>query len=518
MLKLKRKKIIAILLVVFLFSVIFALLNINSNKILNGVSINGIDISNMTKEEAINKITKLVDDKIDDKINIYYDENTSETSVETNLEISILGVQYDINSAIQKAYNIGKTGNIFENNFNILKTMINKQDIKLDITMNEENLSKTITNISLNLPNKLIQPSYYIEDNNLIITKGSKGNIIKEENFRQNLLEILNNISITKKDIFVETQFVEPSSIDIESIYNEVYKKPQDAYYKESPFKVYKEVQGIDFDKEKAKKLIEENPNDTEYKVKLIYTEAKTKLKDLDINMFQDLLGSFSTRYNEKNKDRSNNLNLAAKKIDGIVLSPGEEFSYNKVVGERTIDAGYKESKIYSNGKVVDGLGGGICQISSTLYNAVVFANLKVTERHNHQFITSYVDTGRDATVAYGSKDLKFINNRSYPVKINITVSSGIAKVEIYGIKEDDDYNIYFDIETVSTIEYTTKYKEDTSLQKGQEEVEQLGVNGYVVKVYKVMKKNGIEVLKELISQDTYSALNKIVHKGTKGE
>lgn len=523
MVKLNRKKlisiiiIISILLLIFLASTIFAVLNINSDKILNGISINGIDVSNMTKEEATNKISKLINDKINSNINLYFEENI-ESNLEKSIKIETLGVEYDINIAIQQAYNIGKTGNIFENNFSILDIMINEKDIKLNIVINEENLSKAITNISSNLPEKLIQPNYYIEDNNLIITKGSKGNIIKEEEFRQNIQEILGDITTTKQDIFVEIQFVEPNSIDIESIYNEVYKKPQDAYYEKEPLKVYKEVQGVDFDKEKAKKLIEKNSNDTEYKIKLKYTEAKIKLEDLDIDMFQNLLGSFSTRYNEKNKDRTNNLNLASKKIDGTVLSPGEEFSYNKIVGERTISAGYKESKIYSNGQVVDGLGGGICQISSTLYNAVVFANLEVTERHNHQFITSYVDIGRDATVAYGSKDLKFVNNRSYPVKINMTVSSGIAKVEIYGIKEENEYNVSFDVETVSTTEYDTKYQNDSSLAIGEEKIKQSGANGYVTKTYKVMKKNGIEVSRELISQDTYSVLNKIVFKGTKEE
>lgn len=526
MVKLNRNKLItiivisSILLLAFLFSIIFSIININSSKILNGISINGIDVSNMTKEEAIKTISNLVQNKINSNIKVYYDEDIEETqddemSYETNIEISTLEIEYDINSAVNEAYNVGKTGNIFENNFNILNVLINKKNIELDISINEENLSKIIKNISSNLPDKLVQSSYYIEGNNLIITKGTKGNIIKEDEVKENLFKILDDITVTEQDIFIPIKYVEPNAIDIEAIYNEVYKEPQDAYYEENPFKVYKEVKGVDFDKENAKKIIAETPEKSEYTIPLKYTNAKTKLEDLNIDIFRDLLGNFSTRYDEKNKDRTNNLNLAAEKIDGIILSPGEEFSYNKIVGERSIAAGYKESKIYSNGKVVDGLGGGICQISSTLYNAVVFANLKVTERHNHQFITSYVKPGRDATVAYGSKDLKFVNNRTYPIKIKMAVNSGIAKVEIYGIKEEQEYNISFDIETISTIEYTTKYQEDSSLQPGQEKVKQVGANGQVVKVYKVIKQNGIVISRDLISQDTYSALNKVVLRGT---
>ena len=524
MVKLKKRTlliitVICIIFITFFCCTIFSIMNISSNRILKGITINEIDVSNMTKEEAIDTISKLVDNKINSNINIYYDEDIeekNEISYETNVKISTLDLEYDINAAVQEAYNIGKTGNIFKNNFDILNVLLYKKNIKLDITINEDNLSKTITNISSNLPDKLVQSGYYIESDNLVITKGTKGNIIKEDEFKESLLDVLNNLQTTKQDIFVPVQYVEPKELEIENIYNEVHKEPQDAYYEENPFKVYKEVQGIDFDKEKAKKIITENQDDTEYKIKLKYTKAKTKIEDLDIDIFQDLLGSYSTRYDERNKDRTNNLNLATEKIDEIILSPGEEFSYNKIVGERTISAGYKESKIYSNGQVVYGLGGGICQISSTLYNAVVFANLNVTERHNHQFITSYVDPGRDATVAYGSKDFKFINNRTYPIKIKMSVNSGVAKVEIYGIKEETEYNISFDVETVSTIEYATKYKDDKSLKTGKEKVEQLGANGQVVKVYKVIKKNGIEISRELISQDTYSALNKVVIRGIK--
>ena len=121
---------------------------------------------------------------------------------------------------------------------------------------------------------------------------------------------------------------------------------------------------------------------------------------------------------------------------------PGEVFSYNSIVGERTIAAGYKNAAIYENGQVVDGLGGGICQVSSTLYNAVLYANLEVVERTNHMFLTTYVSGGRDATVAYGSLDFKFKNNRDYPVRIASSVQGGYCTVQIYGLKKEDDYQV----------------------------------------------------------------------------
>ena len=465
MLKPNKSKIILILiiilLIIFLSSIIFSILNMGNNNILRGISVDGIDVSNMSKKDAISKITNIVDNKLKSDLKVSYGDDK-----EINLNLSTLGVKYDINKAINEAYNIGREKNIIFNNYDILTTFLGKKDISLDISINEDNLSQFISTVSANIENKLVQSDYYIEDKELIITKGTAGDILQEEMFKNELYEILANFNSSEQKIEVSVQHVDPKEIDIEQIYNDVHKEPKDAYYEEDPFKVYKEVQGIDFDIEKAEKIINSSSDDKEYKIPLKYTKAKNTLEDLNVDIFKDLLGKSSTKYDDRNENRANNLKLAASKIDGIVLSPGEEFSYNKVVGERSISAGYKEAKIYAGGAVIDGLGGGICQISSTLYNAVMFANLKVTERHNHQFITSYVEAGRDATVAYGSKDFKFVNNWTYPIKINVSINSGVAKVEIYGIKEETEYNISFDIETVSEKEFDIKYQDDNSLEK----------------------------------------------------
>ena len=160
---------------------------------------------------------------------------------------------------------------------------------------------------------------------------------------------------------------------------------------------------------------------------------------------------------------------------------PGETFSYNKVVGERTIAAGYREAPIYVSGEVVDGLGGGICQITSTLYNAVVYANLEVTQRSNHQFVPSYVTASRDATVVYGSIDFQFKNNRNYPIKINCSVSGGVAQFQIFGMRQDDDYEV-----------------EIVSYETGRT------ATAIYSEAYKVLKRDGKEISRVLLSKDTY--------------
>ena len=191
---------------------------------------------------------------------------------------------------------------------------------------------------------------------------------------------------------------------------------------------------------------------------------------------FPDLLASYSTKYAASNKNRTTNLRLAAGKIDGTVLLPGETFSYNNVVGERTISAGYKDAAIYQNGQVVDGLGGGICQISTTLFNAVLFSNLEIVELHNHQFVPSYATAGRDATVVYGVKDFKFKNSRNYAIKINCSVSNGVASFQIWGFKQDPEYEVNV---SASVTSRTSSYIKSVTYRT-------LSLNGAVVKTEKI--------------------------------
>lgn len=421
-----RVIIISIILIflLFIFSVIFSLINIGNSNILNCISINGIDISGMSREEAFSSISELINNKTSKNIII-----SSSNGSEITTTFDFLEVNYDINSSINEAFNIGRSGNIFENNFQILNLIFNKKNINLEVKLNENNLNTLINEISTNLPNKVIQSCYYIENNNLIITKGSNGDIVDSDAFIQELYKVLNNLSSSDDYINVPIKNIDPDEVNIDEIYNEIYKESKNAYYENEPFKIYPQINGVSFDKENAKNLLK-NEQD-EYIIELKYTYPEITINDLNIDIFKDTLSSFTTKYDISNKDRSTNLELAASKINGTIISPGEEFSYNKTVGARTISSGYKEAKIYSNGKVVDGIGGGICQISSTLYNSVIFANLDVTERYNHQFLTSYVLPGRDATVVYGVKDFKFKNNRSFPIKIEINVRNGIVSCSI---------------------------------------------------------------------------------------
>ena len=504
--------IIAIIIVVLIavLSTIFALMNINNEKIIKGVHIKGISVENLTKEEATNKLNEIINASFDRDISLKCED------YEVTLNAKQLEASFNIEEAVDLAYSKGRESNIIKNNYEIIKSMFSKEEIDAKLNFNEEELNKQIEDISTKVPGAVTESSYYIEEDNLIITKGKEGKVVKQEELKEKILSSLNNITRTEEIIDIPFEIKTPDAIDIEKIYQEVHTEPKDAYYTTNPFKVYPHVDGVDFkiSMDEAKALLSEDKE--EYVVPLKITKPSVTTDKIGSEAFPDLLGTFNTKYDASNTSRTTNLRLASNKINGTVLMPGETFSYNKVVGERTIAAGYKEAAIYAGGKVVDGLGGGICQISSTLYNAVIYANLDIVSRSNHMFVTSYVSAGRDATVVYGSIDFKFKNNRNYPIKINSSVKNGIAKIDIYGIKEEVEYTVDIKTSIIGSIPYTTVYTEDPNMAEGKEVVTQKGANGCIAEAYKVLSLNGKVVSKTLLSKDTYSAMKRLVTRGTK--
>lgn len=447
----------------------------SSDKIITGIYIKGVEVAGLTKEQAIEKVTNEFNNVLPNNLTVVHGE------YETQLNLDDLGANLNIEEAVDRAYNIGRDGNIFKNMGTIIKNLVSVNDLDLNVTVNTEQCTSILNDISTKLPDTVVQSSYYVEGNKLIITRGKSGNVVDVTPSIENIKNKIQDLTYASSKIELVTVAKDPDAIDIDKIHNEIYKEPVNAYYTTNPYVVYPHENGVDFNisVDEAKALLNEVKD--EYEIPLKYTAPSVTTNMIGTEAFPDLLAKFSTNYNARDTDRTTNLRLAAEKINGTVLMPGETFSYNTVVGERTIAAGYKEAAMYQNGEVVDGLGGGICQISTTLYNAVLYSNLEIVERRNHQFVPSYAKAGRDATVVYGSIDFKFKNTRNYPVKILCTVSGGVAKCEIYGLKENPDY----DVEITSRVTETTA----TSIKS---------------ETYKTVRQNGQVISSERINKDTY--------------
>lgn len=518
MMKKKRRNIkiaiitVAIIIFILLVSTVFAITAMTSSKIVSGVTIDGIDVSKLDKNAAC----ELLENKLKERQNAIVKFKYQD--YEKELPYNQLMIQASIEESVDQALNIGRDSNIFVNNFNVIKSKFTNQNIDLNVSYDDELLEKTLIDMSVELPGITQDYSYSIEENELVITSGIDGIALDKENLKNQLVNGITDFTTslqTEVEIPVVQEKAKP--IDMEAIYNEIRSEPQDAYIVEEPFQVVVDVDGIDFGitLDEAKALLNEAKE--EYIVPLKITKAKVTVADLGSRAFPNQLAIATTRYDAGNVPRTTNLSIACSKINGYVLQPGETFSYNKALGKRTVENGYKEAAIYANGGVENGLGGGICQISSTLYNAVLEANLEIVERHNHSFVTSYLPAGKDATVVYGALDFRFKNTRKYPIKINASVKSGVATVTISGLKEDVEYNVKVVATVTANIPCAVEKIEDPTLEEGKEVVVTKGTNGCKSVTYKyVYTQDGQLVSKTLLSSDTYSTIKRTVKVGTK--
>lgn len=467
--------ILIVLLVVLLFFASFIgffLFNFFGNKIQSNVYIQDINVSNLTKDDAKNKILEEYSNIIGKDMK--YSFNDKEYSINLNdIEFSLR-----IDEALNSAMTIGRNENLFIAGYEFYNQKFgNVENININFDYNKDKLYSKITEIEKDFIRPVEQFSYNTDNDILTIKRGVPGIKVDYEKIEYQLGEAVERKDL-EKTIQIPISVVEPDDIDTTKVHNEVFVEMKNAYYTLNPFEIHTEIRGINFDLAALNQMIANEPEKTEYSIPLLITEPTVRVENLDL--YQDELGSCATYY-VNNPNRTQNLRLAASKVNDYILMPGETFSYNDTVGERTIAAGYRSAAIYVNGEVEDGVGGGICQISSTIYNAVVEADLEIVERSNHARVPSYLPAGKDATVYWGSKDFQFRNNRSYPIKITVTVEGGLATARIFGTRTENEYDISIETGVIS------RY------------------NGYlVVNAYKVYRQNGEEVKRELLSTDSY--------------
>lgn len=226
---------------------------------------------------------------------------------------------------------------------------------------------------------------------------------------------------------------------------------------------------------------------------------AEVTVADLGIDDISHVLGTFTTRFAVNDRSRNYNLKLAASKLNGHVLQPGVEFSFNDVVGARTDKEGYKIAGVITAGQMVDGLAGGTCQISSTLHGAAFFAGIGLTESIPHSRPSTYVTMGLDATVVYPHVDVKMKNNYEFPVVIHFKVARGESTVEILG-KERPYDEIAFERKIEERLDFDTITREDDTMPVGSMAVDQAGFYGYKLKRYRKYYNDG-----KLVKTDTWN-------------
>lgn len=308
----------------------------------------------------------------------------------------------------------------------------------------------------------------------------------------------------------------------IANIEKEVNKDPINAKLTKAggAFNVSQHQSGRKIAKDKLEKDVLSKINgeiEADIEVEAPIEEIKPTITADKLKTVNAMISSFSTSYGAiSSPQRANNIQKATASINGTILMPGDTFSFNGIVGERTEARGYQGAPVIVGNKVESGLGGGICQVSSTLYNAILRANLKSIERAHHTLPSSYVPLGRDATVDWGNIDYKFKNTLNYPIYIEAYATGGNVIFSVYSNNQLTSKSYDITSEVYETIPATTQTVQDSTLPEGQQEVVQKTYTGYKVKVYKNTYQNGKFMDKELVSNDFYRPVNGVIKVGTK--
>ena len=437
----------------------------------------------MTKKEAKTAVTNYLKENSSDHVTFSF------KNYEFDAEIEQFEAEFDIDTAVESAYQIARNKNTIGNVKDYIALLMNTVNINPTFVYNDNAINDYMDFLEVSLPEQVEQPGYYVEDDELVITTGSNGVGIQRDDLKSILLSSLQDVTYKSQVFVIPTYVTYPESLDVGKIREELYKPMVNASYTTNPYSFVVEETGVDFSVDEVLNTVKNVGTNEEYRFDLIYTKPQVKVSDFGMDAFPDLLATFSTKY-VNNADRTTNLRIAASKMDGTVIVPGGTFSFNSVVGPRTTSRGYKSAAIYSEGTVVNDTGGGICQVVTTIYNAAIKANMNITERRNHSFLPTYADPGYDATVVYGSQDFKFKNSRDYPIKIIASVENGYCTVEIYGLKTENEYDVSIETNIIKTMP-----KKSSG-----------GSTGYVVDSFRVVRQNGNVISREKIARDTYSA------------
>jgi len=494
--------------VVFFVMMILFFMTFGYDKIYPGIFVNGVAVGGMSVEEAAEVLNYKYENISDVDVVVYCDEEKIEFTGKD------IGAKFDGQEAAEIAHQTGRNGGFFEKLLNGIRYRFTNHDVEVLAKCDLLKVDSQIAKLTKEIKNPVIQPEYTRQGDKLLVKTGVSGRAVDESKVRN---DILKNLTYLKEDIvYSKTEIISPKEINVDEIRAKIKTEVQNAEYINDTGVFVDQVIGVDMkDVEEAKKIAESMDEEgMQFSIPLLITLPEVTTEQVLEQLFIDELSSFTTTFNVNEKERTENVKLSANFINDVILMPGQEFSYNTTVGERSIERGFKSAKVYSQGQVVDGLGGGICQTSSTLYNAVVKADLEVLERRNHSLPVAYVKLGTDATVVYGTTDFRFKNNQKYPIKITAKISGGSLTVKILGIDTNPERTVEFRTETLSVLPYAVKEIVDESLTTGQRIVTQSGKKGYKVRSYRVTKENGEVVKEDLIATDTYSPVAEIVKVG----
>lgn len=411
---------------------IYGCATVPKDKIMKRVYIEDVNVSGLSRDEAIAKLqnANLLGEQT---ITLKCDGQTF------SINGTDVGMVAKIEETVDKAMLYGKTGNFIVDGFaNTLQIFANHKVVP-DANVDEAILREKIAEFGKQVHGELVEHSLEFGDGVVIASPGRTGFDNNTDIAYQEVLDAIENEQFN--DINVTLNTGGPQPLTVERVDGFTYCDPIDAYFdiSNNEVMIIKEVPGRYINKDEVAQLVtqvyEGGPN---VNIPYYVSNPSVTAEQLQAKLFNATIASYSTNYASSNSNRRANIAQAASKINGKILAPGEVFSFNDTVGPRSVANGFYTAKEYVNGETVDGIGGGTCQVSSTLYNAVLYSDLSIVSRTNHMFPVSYCPIGQDATVADTGVDFKFLNSMDYPIKISAVTSGATITISIIGTQRDD--------------------------------------------------------------------------------
>lgn len=482
----------------------------------------GVDLSNMTEKEAVEALEAAAEQySADMKITLTQTPTEGQELRNEPMELVFpanqTGVTLNPQKAFEEAYRVGRevgrsaegadyvvpAERCFSMDTTLIQTLVDEASAELYSNREVQQVKYSTRTEKRDVTVEDEEGNTKTERQDVTILQVRKG--IPAADFRRD--DLYNAVMQAYAEAQFDTQFdytvLEPDPLDMDALFQKYCTEPKDASYDTRTHEIVDEVTGYGFDREELQKLLSEAEYGETVEVALAELKPEITRASLEDSMFSDVLASTSTPCTA-NWNRTRNLELACQAIDGTVLQPGEVFSFNNVVGIRTEAKGYKPATAYvTGGASAEEIGGGVCQVASSIYYAALLADLKIVERTEHMYAVTYVPMGMDATVYYGSLDFKFENSTDYPLRIDANVSGGYVNISLNGT-DTHDYTVNMTYDVLATIPWEEVEVETDEAEPGS--VVTTAYTGYVIQTYmhKVSKATGEEISVEKVARSNY--------------
>lgn len=472
-----------------------------------GVSAGGIKLGGMTKEEII---ATLEESGYYDGVSLTFKEipGAETISDEPVPELTVsgedIGLGINAEMTAEKALAYGRYAGLFKNIKDSVVLLFKPTDFAPVAKADREKLGEIIYNrgVSKNGEMKNVEQEL-LSDTELLLKPAKIG---QDTDVEAEIEHVLSKIEKGEYEIELELPQERPEYFTVGTLAEYVGREPVNAEYKVEEKRIYitDGTAGIKLaDPDIEQKLADLNAGfDVTVTIESIQPEITAD--SINGDLFGAELARFSSNFASSTANRAYNVTRATQSVNGRILLPGEVFSYNAAIGNPSLANGYKMATVYANGKQKEGVGGGVCQVSSTLYSAVLYADLEIVERRSHSMTVSYVPKGQDATVVYGGQDFKFRNNTDAPIKIEATASGRVCTVRILGAKPDTDKKVEIINSINSKTPPTVVETLDASLPTGTRKVTESGKTGYNVSSVRIVYENGKEVRREKLTNSWY--------------